>query len=132
MIRAALAVPLLSAALLVSAHAGAGTLSTSPVVLQQNVGILCGLANVGEKSVRAVTLEIVEWDTAGISEIVTTSLPEDLEPLGFRQVTDLATSLTPTVGVCRFTFQGSGKTLRASASVLANGGSELLATETAR
>src|SRR5688500_4741655 len=99
MIRAALAAPLLSASLLFAAPAGAGTLSTSPVVLQQNVGILCGLANVGEKTVRAVTLEIVEWDDAGISEVVTTSTPQDLEPLGFRQVTDLATSLTPTIGV---------------------------------
>jgi hypothetical protein len=118
-------------ALLLAAHpARGGTLVTEPVVLQMNDGIMCILVNAGTKDAKAASVQILEWDHLGVPAGLAATTPADLASGALVQTSDLATDLTPTFGMCRFTFKGSAKNLRASANVL-KGGSELIATQAA-
>ena len=130
MLRSAFVSLALSTLLLAAHPARGGTLTTEPVVLQMNDGIMCILVNAGTKDAKAVSLEILEWDHNGIPAGLGATTPADLASGGLVQTSDLATDLTPTFGMCRFTFKGSAKNLRASANVL-QGGSALLATQAA-
>jgi hypothetical protein len=118
-------------ALLLAAHpARGGTLATEPVVLQVNDGIMCILVNAGTKDAKAVSVQILEWDHNGVAAGLGATTPADVAPGGLVQTSDLATDLTPTFAMCRFTFKGSAKNLRATANV-SQGGSALLATQAA-
>jgi hypothetical protein len=129
MLRSTLAFLVLST--LSAGPARAGTLSTSPVLMQNGQGVMCLVTNLGTKTVRDVAVELIEWEPPLAGTVVGSTAPADLAPLDAVQTTDLVTELMPVLAACRFTFKGSGKGLRASGSVL-DGGTDLLDSQPAR
>ena len=130
MLRSRLAFLVLGA-LLSAGPTRAGTLSTSPVMLQNGQGMLCLATNLGTKTVRDLTVELIEWEPPLTGTVIGSTEPADLPALGAVQTTDLATEIMPIFAACRFTFKGNGKDLRGSGSVLVNG-TDLLDSQPAR
>jgi hypothetical protein len=128
MVRTALALSILLA--LPSAGV-AGTVSTAPLVVHTGHNFLCGLTNLGTKATRAVAVEILEFSSfGGDVTVVATSPVADVAALAAVALDNGYNGTPPVLRLCRFSFKGSGKSLRASATVI--DGTTPLATEPAR
>ena len=103
-------VALLALGIGIAGPAGAGTLATPVFYGRDAEFITCRVANTGTKSVREVLVELVSFDNEpGVA--IETIGPADLAPLATLSVSSAAGSgFLPYL--CRFSFKGSGKTLR--------------------
>lgn len=102
----------LAASFPVAAAARAGTLSTHPIVVESAHSLTCLVANEGKKPVRNVVVEVVRYNVPPPATVADTDNIAELIPLQYiaaRVVAD-----TDNAYLCRFTFSGSGKGLRAS------------------
>jgi hypothetical protein len=113
-----LAIPLAASFALASA-ASAGTLITPLAPVTTNNLISCFLANGGTKAVQDVVVELLAYDSSLPASVVRTQTYEELAPL--RYTNNGFTNEGPTAEfLCRFTFKGSGKSLRGSSILREN------------
>jgi hypothetical protein len=108
-----------SLALGIAGPAGAGTLATPVFYGKVDEFVTCRVVNTGTKSVREILVELVSFQSEpGVA--IASSGPADLAPLSTLSVSSAAGSgFYPYV--CRFSFKGSGKTLRAGMTKIDGG-----------
>jgi hypothetical protein len=99
-----------------AAPAAAGTLVTPVLIAKDDETVTCTAANAGAKAVRGVLVELISFANGPGVVAETNNGPSDLAPL---ETTGAGISAGPGVDLylCRFTFQGSGKLLRAGGTV---------------
>jgi hypothetical protein len=103
-----------------AAPAAAGMLATPVFYGKDAEFITCTVANTGTKTVREVLVELVSFDNEPGVAIETSGAPTDLAPLSTLGTTAPAGSgFLPYL--CRFSFKGSGKTLRAGMTKIDGG-----------
>ena len=102
----------LAASLAVAAAAGAGTLTTHPTLVESAHNLTCVGANEGKKPVRNVVVEVVLYNVPPPATVASTDDIVELLPLQY--IAAGATAAGDNIYLCRFTFPGSGKGLRAS------------------
>lgn len=99
----------------VAAPAAAGSLATPILLKKEGESITCSVTNVGTKPVRAVVSELILY-VNNVGTVEKTTGPADLAPLA---AAGIGEALGDGVDQyqCRFTFKGSGKTLRGNGTV---------------
>jgi hypothetical protein len=103
-----------------AAPGSAGTLATPVFYGKDDEFVTCRVVNTGTKSVREVLVELVSFDNEPGVAIETSGAPVDLAPLSTLSTTAPAGSgFLPYL--CRFSFKGSGKTLRAGMTKIDGG-----------
>ena len=98
-----------------AAPAAAGTLATPIIVKKADQAISCSVTNVGTKPVRAVVSELILY-VNNVGTVEKSTGPVDVAPLA---ATGVGESIDDGVDQyqCRFTFKGSGKTLRGNGTI---------------
>ena len=98
----------------------AGTLVTPLVPVTTNNLIQCLVANDGKKAVADVVVELLAYNQDLPATVIRTETFEELAPLRYG-ITGFTNDGPEIVFLCRFTFKGSGKSLRGSSLLRANG-----------
>jgi hypothetical protein len=103
----------------IAGPAGAGTLATPVFYGKVDEFVTCRVVNTGATNVRNVLVELVSFESEpGVA--IGSSGPADLAPLS-TQSTSAAAGSGFFPYVCRFSFKGSGKTLRAGMTKIDGG-----------
>jgi len=106
-----------------SGTAAAGTIASATAVKGGSIDAhYCNVANVGNKAIKSVTLEIVNV-TTGLVGLTNTCT--DLAP---NRVCETGGTAAPFAGFCRVTFTGSKKNVRAVLNSANNGTNQVYAT----
>jgi hypothetical protein len=105
----------LSLALGVAAPVAAGTLATPLLIAKDGETVNCSITNIGTKPVRDVVSEMIVY-TTNAGTVAESNGPVELAPLASTGAGDAAGPGVKTY-VCRFTFKGSAKLLRANGTI---------------
>lgn len=125
----ALGAALVAAAALAS-NAHAATLITPPAFVASDNHIACQIANAGTKAVRDLTIEVLRYNPGTSATVEVTGPVGDLAALAWAS-DGLTNGTVSAVFVCRFTFKGSAKGLRAAA-LIRDPGAEIVDSYEAR
>ena len=95
------------------AAARAGTLLTPPIFVPPSFQISCQIMNAGTKPARDVVVQVLRIESPDPGTVEAATTPAEVAPLAYAS-TGVNNAGDGQVYACRFTFKGSGKTMRGS------------------